>query len=211
MDLKLYYWTDDEILQEAKKYNTRKEFATGSASAYETARKRGLLEEACKHMEVLINKWTYEMVSNAASKFNTRYEFQKGNLAAYAASRKLGCTDEICSHMEDGRRSDNDAIYLWMDNHTGAFKVGVTSGRLGCDRIHHVANVGDISDYTIIRCIHLPEGIKATDIETQLLKLGDETEHDNFDGCTEFRYLSDDELNEAIELIDQQGGISLNE
>lgn len=43
-------WTKDDILNEAKKYKTRSEWATANSSSYTLALNQGLSSEACAHM-----------------------------------------------------------------------------------------------------------------------------------------------------------------
>lgn len=44
-------WTEASVREEAKKYNTRKEFNKGNQSAYQAARKLEILDDVCSHME----------------------------------------------------------------------------------------------------------------------------------------------------------------
>lgn len=44
-------WTEASVREEAKKYNTRKEFNKGNQSAYQAARKLEILDAVCAHME----------------------------------------------------------------------------------------------------------------------------------------------------------------
>lgn len=43
-------WTKDRLMEEARKYKSRVAFSKGSGGAYNSARKRGLLDEVCAHM-----------------------------------------------------------------------------------------------------------------------------------------------------------------
>ncbi len=43
-------WTKDRLMEEARKYKYRVAFSKGSGGAYNSARKRGLLDEVCAHM-----------------------------------------------------------------------------------------------------------------------------------------------------------------
>ena len=44
-------WHDDMLKEEALKYITRSSFQKGSYGAYQTANKRGLLNDICSHMK----------------------------------------------------------------------------------------------------------------------------------------------------------------
>ena len=45
-------WTDEKLREEALKYNSRAEFRNASSSAYQTALRRGIIDEVCQHMAV---------------------------------------------------------------------------------------------------------------------------------------------------------------
>lgn len=51
-----FKWTESMILNAAKPYKTRTDFAKGNKSAYTAARRRGLLEKACSHMPRYLSK-----------------------------------------------------------------------------------------------------------------------------------------------------------
>ena len=43
-------WTHEKLAEEAKKYNSKKDFKLFSHSAYVTAVRNGVLDEICNHM-----------------------------------------------------------------------------------------------------------------------------------------------------------------
>ena len=108
-------WTEETIKEEALKYKTRSEFAKGSPSAYDKARRSGLLNEVCSHMPKrreqpkmyrLISKpsrqpkWNYFTMKAEAERYTTRTQFAQGSSGAYDQARLEGCLDDICEHME---------------------------------------------------------------------------------------------------------------
>ena len=96
--------------------------------------------------------------------------------------------------------SDNDSIYIWKLADTNNYKIGITSSRLGEHRIETVARKMGRVDFTII--IQKKVDGKATDIETLLHKTYKEIPNLGlFDGSTEFRVLSDPQLQECIAVI----------
>ena len=97
------YWTKERCLEEALKYNKRREFQKKSGSAYNTCLKNNWLDDACGHMN-LIQKpsgyWTKEKCLEEALKYNKRSDFSKNSVRAYNVSRKNGWLDGFCKHME---------------------------------------------------------------------------------------------------------------
>ena len=196
-------WTDDMLAEEALKYETRGAFHKGSPSAYGAARSRGLLDAVCSHMDGN-TRWTEDMLAEEALRYETRGAFSKGSPSAYQTAQKRGLLAAVCSHMVDGSPSDNDAIYLWQAKGEQwlarrVYKIGTTSARLGKERIKQVAKASGFQPI-ILRLVKVNG--KATDLESQLLELGKSPGYVDFDGCTEFRAMTDDELDLAIEVID---------
>jgi hypothetical protein len=94
-------WTEEELYLEALKYESRSEFAKKSAYTYGALLKKGLLDEACSHMEEKLHFWTNEELHLEALKYKTRWEFQLGSRNAQATAQRRGIMDQICSHMEE--------------------------------------------------------------------------------------------------------------
>jgi len=85
-------WTEDEVRQEASKYNSRGEFQMGSQSAYGFAYRNKMLDDLFGERKL---KWTDDEVRREASKYKYRGEFQKGSYLAYSAARKRGMLDDL--------------------------------------------------------------------------------------------------------------------
>lgn len=49
-------WTPDKAIAIAKQYSTRIEFSRNDFAAYQAARRLGVLEQACSHMQPSDNK-----------------------------------------------------------------------------------------------------------------------------------------------------------
>ena len=96
-------WNFDTLKEEALKYNSRSEFEKENASAYNSARIRGILEDICKHM-IFLHKpkgyWDFTNVSKEASKYSSRTKFRKGNSMAYKTALKNKWMDIVCNHMK---------------------------------------------------------------------------------------------------------------
>ena len=63
--------TKEEIIAEAAKYKTRKDFERGCASAYKAAKAMDIYEEACSHMKTT-TRWSPEAVAELASQCKTK-------------------------------------------------------------------------------------------------------------------------------------------
>jgi len=84
----------------ALEHKTKSEFKERKPYAYQTAIKRGILDQVCSHMSGKV-KWTKEMIQAAALEHETRHEFEKRNNAAYRAAQYHGILDKVCCHMGD--------------------------------------------------------------------------------------------------------------
>lgn len=99
-------WTDKKIFDEAKKYDCRQDFHKFANGAYGAARRKGILDQACEHMEVIVrprNSLTKEKCKELALRFNTRTDFSRNETGAYKVCSENNWLDEFCSHMKVGR------------------------------------------------------------------------------------------------------------
>lgn len=95
-------WTDETILEEAKKYSSKDDFRKACSAAYTIAHKRGIIEEVCSHMASTRKKrdyWTFEQCQKAASKYQSRNDFKKNDGSAYSTAVRNGWIEQICSNM----------------------------------------------------------------------------------------------------------------
>jgi hypothetical protein len=199
-----FLWTDDNLIADALKYKTRSEWQRDSRSAYTTAHKRGLLDVCCAHMNAVYIFWTIDALKADALKYKTRIEWRRDSYGAYQSAHKRKLLDVCCTHMESGLcGTDNDAVYIWkaigqVFNGEQIYKIGVTSSRLGKDRILFCANKADFDAEIVI--IANVNG-KATEVEKSLLSIGADPKYVGFNGCTEFRAMTAAQLNRAIDII----------
>ena len=66
MDSRNTRWTEDMILEEASKFDTRSEFKSGKPLAYARAQRLNLLYTACAHMDYRYTYWTDEELAEEA-------------------------------------------------------------------------------------------------------------------------------------------------
>jgi hypothetical protein len=201
------YWTPAALKEEALKYNNKVDFRTNSNPAFLTASRKGLLVEICSHMEAgkLPNGYWLikENCAAEAMKYMNRRAFSLANSSAYHGADSNGWLDEICIHMDFNPSSDSDAVYIWkaighMFNGLQVYKFGTTSARLEDRRISEVARFAAM-DFDIV--ILTKVSVHASELEFQLLQIGTNPQYKGFNGASEFRALTDDELETAIELI----------
>ena len=96
-------WTKDEILEEAKKFSTRGEFAMGNRSAYKKAHREGWLDEICNSM-VRPSKpkgyWTKERVIEVAKSYTSKSDFSNSAPIAYRVALSNGWMRELYHFFE---------------------------------------------------------------------------------------------------------------
>lgn len=97
--------------------------------------------------------------------------------------------------------SDYDIVYMWQADDTNIFKFGVTSANTqgNCDRIAKVEKASGFKA-TIVRKVEAT--VHAKFLENKLLELGVNPKFPAFDGSSEFRTLSDEEFDLAVNLMD---------
>jgi hypothetical protein len=96
-------WTDKELEDEAKKYQTITDFRKNSSKAAAVALLRGrdFYDKITSHLKPTFIRWTDDMLRDEAKKYKTKAEFRdkspKAN--AVAGSRSNEFWDDITSHM----------------------------------------------------------------------------------------------------------------
>jgi len=103
------YWTKERCQETAFKYYTRKEFRENEY-AYQTALKKGWLDDICSHMKIETKKpigyWTKERCKEKSLLCFSRKEFKNEYNSAYASCLRNGWLDDVCSHLK-GYKSHN--------------------------------------------------------------------------------------------------------
>ena len=96
------FWTKEKCKESALNFKFRNDFMKNSKGAYESARKKGWLDEICSHMESIsrgAGYWTETRIKEAAKSCKSKKEFVENYAGAVGAARKLGIFDKVCSHM----------------------------------------------------------------------------------------------------------------
>jgi hypothetical protein len=98
--------TNESVRKLAKKCKTRSSFINEYRSAYNYARKNGILDDICKHMTpssvVRSNArlyWTYDLCKKEAKKYTNRTDFMRNSSGAYNVALANKWVDKICIHM----------------------------------------------------------------------------------------------------------------
>jgi len=94
------YWNKQTIKEEALKYNKKRDFCKKSQGASLRAYSLGIMDEVCKHMDVVTKKWDLKSVKNEALKYTKRFHFSKESNSAYDWARRYKVLDEVCKHMK---------------------------------------------------------------------------------------------------------------
>jgi len=92
-------WTREICYEEAKKYNTLKEFMEASYNIYNAAYKNGWLDdytwlETIRNSKHEMGYWDYDHCFEEAKKYKTRKELQVGNASAYDSALRHGWLDD---------------------------------------------------------------------------------------------------------------------
>jgi len=206
-------WTDEMLIADAARFETRAEWKRESGPAYQAAVTRNLLDVCCAGMRQVYTSWTDEMLIEDASRFETRAEWAGRSGSAYNTALSRGLLDACCAHMSRASGMDNDAIYIWKAlgwtfNGEQVYKVGVTSARLDDVRIKQVTKAADVKAEIVM--LAKVKGM-ATRLEVALKSIGHDPKYVGFDGCTEFRAMSDEQLKQALALIAQAAQETIDE
>jgi hypothetical protein len=206
------FWTLENLRAEALKYDNKVDFREKSNPAFLTASRTKVLDQICSHMtagKLPNGHWLVKAnCANEALKYTNRREFSLANSSAYHGADVNGWLDEICSHMDFNPSSDGDAVYLWravgqVFDGLPVYKFGITSSRLDNRRIVEVARFAKF-EFEVILLLKIKGS--AAILEADLLKIGISPRFSGFNGASEFRALTDSELEAAIELIRQHQG-----
>lgn len=107
--------------------------------------------------------------------------------------------------MMDNAKTDNDVIYIWKAlslgkwNDKDIYKIGKTSARLGQERIYFVANEANIQvEIVLIEKVNC----KASNLETEILRMGEKINLSGFNGASDFRAFSKNDLKKAFEIVE---------
>ena len=127
------YWTKEKCIEDARKYNTIKEWNACKGSAFDIAKKKGWYEECTDHM-VLLKKpngyWTKELCLEEAKKYKSRSEWAKNQSTSSVIAKKNGWFDECTKHMGVLQRLwDKESIFSEAKKHKTKHEWALASSR----------------------------------------------------------------------------------
>lgn len=129
-------WNKGTCYDEAKKYETLKEFAEKSSGCYNAALKNGWLGDYIwlKRKQRTNGYWDYDNCFNEAIKYSSRREFKDGNDSAYRSAIKNGWIDEYTWFTKPNKKW----VYQTCLEESKKYS---TRGEfaLGCSGAYHVA------------------------------------------------------------------------
>ena len=153
------------------------------------------------------NGYYDELVAMIGTEFNKRDYWDKVEGYEWvedASHPNKGYSQPIYRQGLEVNNSDNDAIYfakindVWHNNKQ-VYKVGVTSERRGNERVNELKQAW--SWKRGIEVIFFATTKKnASDLEGQLLSIGEVADVGKFDGSTEYRALSETDLAKVIQI-----------
>jgi len=198
--IKATYHPFCKIVNDALASTDRKEFRIKYNKSYMAASKRGILDLLTKRMPPpqTRGKWDRRAILVCAAKYRMASDWCSDHPGAYDAAQRLGILSEATAHMERDL-SDYDAVYIWgcKSGNEWLCKVGVTSVRLGYERIKSVSKKSGIAcEFAIIA-----KSKNALQAEALLKKIGKQAGFGGFNGSTEFRLLNAKNLKNANEVI----------
>ena len=98
-----FIWTEKLLFKAAQAHKSKSEFKSAFPSGYAAARRMGILEVICDHMNAKIKPSGYwkdlNNLKREARKYKTRTDFAHNSQGAYSIAKRLGVLDDICEHM----------------------------------------------------------------------------------------------------------------
>ena len=194
--------TKESCRESALQYKSRRQWELGDYGAERAAQKYGWIDFCCQHMagkkQKPANYWTKQRCLERAKDFTSRKEWGVTCEGSYRKAVRNGWVEECAAHMDFAYgASDADVVYIWQDAESGLHKIGITSDRVGEQRIG-ICKATNRMDPRIVLMLKVGD---ARVVEKSLLELGTDPELDSsIDGYTEFRRLTDAELGKAVSI-----------
>ncbi len=165
------------------------------------ARRREIERKAREEKQIKLLALREETLAKDKVRKEIRDREARDREKLYRAEKELYRCEYFWEHgvYPTSSKSDNNVIYVWKDTiRENIYKIGISSKRVGTKRIYEVASGANMR----AEILHYEEVENALALEKELLKYGEAINFDRkFDGCTEFRHLTCDDLIAIEELI----------
>lgn len=134
-------FTEEECINEAKKYIYLKDFKSGSPCHYRRSMKLGIFKEIKKNLISFIKYWSDQDLIDDAKKYNSKSKWLKNSKKAYNIATLRKILDKCTNHMTESNNlwKDEDiildakkykTIMSWRKNSCGAYHTAFKRGIL---------------------------------------------------------------------------------
>lgn len=151
-------------------------------------------------MSIKYTKWTKESLHALALQYDKKIDFMNAQPSAYNSARQKGIWPEISSHMPT--RQKRNVVYIARvldDDFLGCYKIGITSLGIHTARMYdNIRKSGFEMSLLRVSQVRCDAGY----VEKRLLQLGEKIDAGKFEGYSEYRKMSEDDLSKAHSLLD---------
>ena len=208
--------THELVREVASQCRSRSDLANIDPVCANFARKYGMMDELFPGPYQYATQTTEGFVAKAKEVHGDRFDYSEVNYNRTLEKVKIICPkhgsfwQRPASHL-GGRGCakcwsfDNDAFYMKRAkdhyfNGNPVFKVGVTSIRLGDARLKQQSLASKIKHEVVIQPTRIIGA--ATNIERYALSLGANPQYVGFDGCSEYRAYSEEDVLKIKEMVE---------
>lgn len=196
------YLSLEELKIRASRYSSRSKFDRYDPSGYLSAKRQGFLDQLIPSQGISA-RVTDEQLRDRAGRYLNRTAFKYGDSSAFDIAVKRKMIKELFP--KSCWAFDNDAFYMKLAigevfNGLPVYKVGVTSARRGDARLKAQSWNSKMKHLTIIEPTRVVGN--ATDIEKFALSLGVNPKYARFEGSTEYRAFTEDEVQQIKDMVE---------
>jgi hypothetical protein len=200
---KLRIHSYESVIEAAKASDSMADFKRKYPKKFIAASNNGWYKECTQLVKNKPVFYSNEDLKNIAAQCKTSDEFRLKNDSAYTIACSRGILQDICTHMEAKKIEESDTVYIWKAegqyyNGNQVYKIGVSRFVRGSYRITRSSTKSGFKA-TIVAMVKV--NCRAVNLEKQIMRIGDNPQYIGFDGCTEFRAMSDEQLNIALQLL----------
>ena len=162
-------WNKEAVILLAKEFQSRADFATNWPEAFRSAKENGWLDDVHEAIGYSDPRFQYsdEEILSVASKYHSQREFIEKERQTYNLAVRRGLLDRACAKMDKTPgASDNNAVYIWKVvgeyfEGNAVYKIGITSARLGMQRVNASDNSHCFSAMAADRDIDIEHAFKS--------------------------------------------------